>query len=632
MCGILGVYFTDESKKEDRLNWVKDVIGKMAHRGPDAEKVEAFDHCVLGHRRLAIIDLSDAGIQPMKSLDKRFTIVYNGEIYNYIELREELQSMGLEFTTETDTEVLLSAFSILGFQVFSKLNGQFTFLIWDNKEKTMIIARDRFGIKPLYYSQIDGDFVFSSEMRPIISLMQNKDLQPNPKVIYDYLMFSNIDHTNETFFNGIFRVPAGHYCTLSGGKPIFNRYWDLKRDISELQSSKEFKQKNLKDHIFQVKRYFTRAVELRLRSDVRVGSCLSGGIDSSSVVSIVNEIIQEKERQNFETFSLIYGDWFKLDEKRFIDIVNTKTGFQPNFITPTFEKLNNQFKDFLLYQEEPIEGFSPFGQFCVMELARNNGTTVLLDGQGADEILAGYEFYKGYFLVSLLRRFKFLKLVKEMVKARKNKSIMKIFLSHFIPSFLLRKIQQRDQKFLGFLNKEFSSNFPISESPAFQKRTRMRRGNFNVLLIDYLEESFQHLLRYEDRNSMRFSIESRVPFLDHHLVTYILALPPDFLIKDGISKWVFREAMRTITPETILQRRDKIGFASPDKQWLMEDNLVLYSDLKHPHEFLHDFVDYEAIINLYERKNLNRVTNKDLGFLFRVMCLNAWLNLYFDGG
>ncbi len=614
---------------------VKDLLNMLDHRGPDGEGDFQSLDIILAHKRLAIIDLSTGGIQPMTMYnedypsssfrDEQFTIVFNGEIYNYIELKEELKEIGIKFRTETDTEVLLKLFTIYNNDMYEYLNGQFVFCIWDNKKRILTVARDRFGIKPLYYTETKDYIAFSSEMKPLLALKE--EIKLNPIMIYDYLVYNNTDHSNQTFFEDIHRFPASHYATVTKERLEIIKYWDLLEEVEKLRKNKQFKKKTLEEHISSVKSLFFNSVKLRLRADVIVGSCLSGGIDSSSVVCSALQYLSKNEKPNFELFSLVYGNWFERDERKYIDIVAESTGLKQNLTTANMKDVNSQFKDYMYYQEEPSTTYSAFGQYKVMELAAQRKTKVLLDGQGADELMVGYFPISGYVYWDLFKRLKWIRLVKELIKQRKNKMALKIFAIQFIPNFVSNKLWRRYRVATEYLTADFFQEYH-GLTPSFDLLKGLKRKSLVKILIKDLENNFQSLLRLEDRNSMRFSIEARVPFLDHHFAIYVLALKSEYILRDGKSKWIFREAMENITPQEILERRDKIGFASPDFYWLRDKNNKLLQELNSYHPLLEEFVKIEKIDELLEKWKQDTTTDTELRNLFKIASLDLWLKLF----
>ncbi|MFX0061317.1 MAG: asparagine synthase (glutamine-hydrolyzing) [Candidatus Hermodarchaeota archaeon] len=632
MCGILCVIKAQGKAKnidDELLEKIKDALNLMEHRGPDASGIKEFGegisrHAVFGHTRLSIIDLTDEANQPMMTEDGRYFIIFNGELYNYIELREELSALGVNFRTKSDTEVLLKSYRQWGIEVLNQLNGMFSFIIWDKKEEQILLVRDRFGIKPLYYTYIDDLLVLSSEMKPLIFLRDN-EVSPNESIIWDFLSYGVQDRKDETFFNEIQRFPAAHYGRIdTQGNLSIVRYWDLAREVKKLQNDGQFKKRDVDDHIQETKRLFLQSVQYRLRSDVPVGSCLSGGVDSSSIVSVIKEIVPKEDKANYETFSIVFDPSLPISERKFVDIVTKEKKIKNNRYTPTADDINQLFETFMTFQEEPVGGLSPFSQFCVMGLASHHNIKVLLDGQGADEILAGYFHLGPYYFYELFKKLSWIRLAKEMKIKRYPKAAIS-FLAQFLPNFLHRKIISIGKGMERQLKPSFVKKYRKKQKPTLL----MRRHTLNQALMTSLEKNFQHLLRYEDRNSMAFSIESRVPFLDYRLVIYLLALPSEYIINKGTTKWIFKKAMEGLTPAAILDRQDKLGFAVPEEMWIKNNDLKLITDLKMDlHPFMLNYISEEKINKLIVNKKA--LSFKNLKFLFRLGCLNTWFRLFFN--
>ncbi|MHA2247509.1 MAG: asparagine synthase (glutamine-hydrolyzing) [Candidatus Hodarchaeales archaeon] len=627
MCGILAIIGPQNYPPSKEF---QDSLNKMKHRGPDAVQSEKIIfksssnfNITLGHHRLAIIDLSENAIQPMHTEDDKFTIIYNGEIYNYIELREELIKHGETFFSDSDTEVLLKGYKVFGKDILSKLNGMFAFIIINKEKEEIFIVRDRFGIKPLYYSYYKDFILFSSEMKPIIQLRNGK-ITPNEKVIWDYLNEGSVDRSDETFYTEIQRFHAGYYGIVTADQKLrFKEYWNIEKEVNQIRKDETFKKKTYNEHVKTIQDLFISAVRLRLRSDVSVGSNLSGGIDSSSIVSVVNQIISQEQRKNFETFSMVFDESFSFSEHKFIDIITQNTGFTNHRQTPTVSDINDKFNKFMWHQEEPVSGLSPFGGFSVMELASEKGAIVLLNGQGADEILAGYFPLFAYYFYELFKEFHWKTLLRE-IRANRYKRSVKSFLAQLLPLFLHEKLILRERGVRKYLNQEFVRKNPKRRLSSLW----LRKTPLNQALMKNLTNNFQHMLRYDERNSMAFSIEVRVPFLDVDLVSYILALPSKYIINKGTTKWIFRDAMKGLTPESILSRNDKIGFAVPEILWLQEDKPIFFKNLQEEkHPLLKKYVEIRKIDKLLE--NRKELSNVDLMFLFRVACLNSWLLLFF---
>jgi asparagine synthase (glutamine-hydrolysing) len=391
MCGICGIINFNNQPVQDSS--IRCMMQKMKHRGPDDEGVLIEDNIGLGFVRLSIIDLSPAGHQPMFSFDKRYVIVYNGEIYNYIELRQQLIDEGFVFSTQTDTEVLLNAYIKWGEDCLNHLNGMWAFGILDRNAGTVFVSRDRYGIKPLYYLQTSEFFAFASEISPLLCLLPSKPT-PDFQTIFDYLVFNRTDQTENTFFNEFKKLQHGCKLTIVVKRLMTEiQKPDLHASIKKWYDIKEkvLNSKGFKDSI-EFRELFSSAIGLQLRSDVPVGVCLSGGLDSSSIVSV---LLQDYEKNDLNTFSAVYNKGQTGDESDFIDeykpLLNNMF-----YTTPDADSLEYDLFQFIKAQEEPMPDTSPYAQFKVMESAKGK-VVVTLDGQGADEELAGYHYFFGFF-------------------------------------------------------------------------------------------------------------------------------------------------------------------------------------------------------------------------------------------
>ena len=553
MCGIAGII-----DFKDSLN-VKDIhlmMKTIKHRGPDDEGLYVDGNIALGHVRLSIIDLSKAGHQPMFSCDKRYCIIFNGEIYNFIELREELKNKGYEFQTSTDTEVILSSYIEWGKECLHKFNGDWSFVIYDIQTKEIFGARDRYGIKPFYYYKDDDRLIFASEIKAIIPLLKNRT--PNEKLIYEYLMYNRTDQSEETFFKNVVKLKHGYYFILQGEELEVKQWYDLKEKLKNPVAIDTTKYREL----------LKRAIEIRLRSDVPIGVSLSGGIDSSSITSIVYNDFDQK---SIHTFSAVYGKREWADESDFIDAYN-KTLKNMHFTSPNADTFYNDFEDFIEAQGEPIASIGPYAQYKVMELAQGN-VTVTLDGQGADEQLAGYHYFFGSYYKELFTSFKWLRLVKEVTYyLAKHKSIeaLKYMLFYLLPGSVQRKL---GGKIYGYINDDFASKW---EQESTLGEDLYNPKTLNESLVDHFEYKLEHLLKWDDLNAMNFSIESRVPFLDHHLVEATLPSSPKLKIDKAETKYLLRESVKDILPEKIYKRRDKKGFSTPSDQWFRSPDFQKY--------------------------------------------------------
>lgn len=564
MCGISGlVNFNSQQVPEGSL---REMMRIMKHRGPDDEGVFTDGAFGLGFVRLSIIDLSTAGHQPMHSPDNRYTLIFNGEIFNYIELREELRQMGVVFQTQSDTEVLLNAYIKWGEECLHRLNGMWAFAIYDRADKSLFAARDRYGIKPFYYSQTKESFAFCSEIPPLLSLRPERP-RPDEQVIFDYLVFNRTDQTESTFFKDIKKLQHGHKIRIKNGNVEILRWYDLRKETANavgFKNSDEFRD------------YLSSSVDLRLRSDVPVGVCLSGGLDSSSIASV---ILKTEKKEELKTFSAVYNKGQTGDESEFIN------EFQPLvknmfFTMPEADDLANDLQRFVRIHAEPIPSTSAYAEYKVMELARGK-VGVLLNGQGADESLAGYHYFFGFYFKDLLRNGRLLTLFSEIVSyLRIHKSLFALkTLVYFLLPKKIRTLARVNER--AFLNPDFVKKYESDNSIA---GNLYGSESLKDALFDHFEYKLEHLLKWDDRNSMCFSLESRTPFLDYRLVEKTLATKSGMVIRKGMTKFVLRNAMKGILPERIRMRRDKMGFATPEDEWFRREkwraiiNEVIESD------------------------------------------------------
>lgn len=575
MCGIAGIISVDNNDvNKQRLKKMTDII---AHRGPDGDGhwISSNGQVGLGHRRLSIIDLSHEADQPMHYLD-RYQLVFNGEIYNYLELKETLQKQGYTFTTASDTEVLLALYDRDKEDCLQWIDGMFAFVIYDEKQNEIFAARDRFGEKPFFYNYIPGKhFLFGSEMKCLWGAGVEKKV--NNRMLYNYLTWNYLDNPNdlsETFYENCTRLPHSHYIKLSikNCKLSIKQYYDI--DWRNTDHSITVEQAKEKFH-----ELFYTSVQRRLRSDVTVGSSLSGGLDSSLVVAVIDNL-KKGTGQRQDTFSAVFPG-FKKDERKYMDHVIAATNVNPHFITPTDEGLIAAIDKLNWHQEEPYGSASIYVQYCVMQLAKENNVTVLLDGQGADEILAGYHaFYPPYFAALKKQDTGLYK--KELAaygamhgNSEINADVrsglvskIKLFAGRQAPA--LRKIYHHYKQLKGpILDPEFYNTYRKSSfesTPVFE--------NLNhALYHSTFKQGMQELLRYADRNSMAHSREVRLPFLNHELVEFLLTLPQEMKIKEGWTKWIMRQTFERELPPEIGWRKDKIGYEPPQESWMGNEEI-----------------------------------------------------------
>lgn len=544
MCGIAG--FTGKNKE-----LLHSMLNSIEHRGPDGEGMEVNEDFSIGMRRLAIID-PNSGWQPIYSKDNSISIVFNGEIYNYEEIWNELKTLGYEFKTDhSDTEAILHGYEEWGEKVLEKLTGMFAFAIYDEKKHELFIARDRLGIKPFYYHEKNGVVTFASEIKAIF---QNTEIKraANLSVLYEFLMYRVHDSREETFFEGVKRLLPGHYMILGkNGIKKIEKYWfpEYNTEFSSKKSDEAYA-----DEFFTL---YKKVIKRHMISDVPVGVSLSGGLDSSGVSCVMHELMLEGTNTHTQgklhTFSAVFPNQ-SIDESDFIHEVENYIGSVPHYSYPKVEEFWGEIMEWMYTQEEPTISSAPYAYYSVYREAHKH-VKVMLSGNGGDELLAGYIPYFQAYLTSAVDQKHFLSGAREMILGW-----------DIYKKFVVEKLgigMKKSEPVLGmkdFLNSTFndSTSFKYQASRNLNER----------LLQDVTKYSTPNLLRYEDKNSMAFSIESRVPFLDHELVEYIFNLPMDQKIKKGWNRAIYRNALKGHMPEMNRLRRSKIGFTNPEVSWL----------------------------------------------------------------
>ncbi|HCA67039.1 MAG: Asparagine synthetase [Parcubacteria group bacterium GW2011_GWC2_44_17] len=572
MCGIAGIYNTNgESVSRDHILGMTDIL---LHRGPDADGLYFENGLGLGHRRLAILDLTHAGEQPMSNSDKTIWIVFNGEIYNYRELKRELTALGRSFSTNTDTEVIIAAYETWGDACLQKFNGMWAFALWDTIKKRLFCARDRFGIKPFYYFFDGKTFAFASEIKALLTLPFIKK-EPYEPMVYDYLALGLADHSHETFFTNIFQLEPSHSLTIENGRADIKKYYEL----AYTDRYFAFNETDAKKYSEEIIELLRDSVRLRLQSDVQVGSCLSGGLDSSTIVFLINSLLNTNgfsakmigERQ--KTFTSAFSDK-RFDERKFVKEVIQATGAEDGYVFPSSECFKEELEQLVYHQEEPFAGTSAYAQWCVMRRAKEGGVTVLLDGQGADELFGGYPRYIDSYFNELLFHGKFLTLAREFAKASavSTQTIPSLLfqpikeLALALPQNLRIMLRKRMDPVLSLVLPPLAKRYINRETQRAKKRDKANLQR--RLWQDIVNFNLRSLLRNEDRNSMAFSIETRLPFLDYRLVERVFKIPSSYKIHNGWSKYLLRLAVKNMVPESIRWRRDKMGFVTPEKIWL----------------------------------------------------------------
>ena len=572
-----------------------------------------------GHRRLSILDLSPGGHQPMTLESASLSISFNGEVYNYLEIKAELEQEGTKFKTTTDTEVILYAWAKWGPKCLDKFNGMFAFIILDYKSNKLYAVRDRFGVKPVYYYSNGASLYLASEIKQIKTAPGFR-FELNENLTRRYLATGAVDYTNDTFYKGVSSLPCGHYMEL-----------DLSKDSLDFQIKKWYTllpkkwTGTFEEAKAEFRKRLTDAVSLRLRSDVTVGSCLSGGLDSSSIVCIAADLLKAKgDFAGQETVTACY-DEARYDEWKFAEEVIRKTNAHPHKTFPSFTQLMEEIDDFIWHQDEPTGSTSQFSQWAVFKATNKAGLKVMIDGQGADEQLAGYGGNDMAYYTGLMRTGQIGALIDEVKHYKKaNGAIPKGFLigaaqltlGKTLTSLMPGKLKITNDTKVSFLCGEESGELYAEKAKSLQEN----------LLRQLYSEPLPALLRYEDHNSMAWSVESRTPFLDYKFVEFTLGLPERFVYKNGIRKHILREAMHNIIPEAIENRRDKMGFVTPEELWLKTEGKDWFkSEIE---KAIKQFGG--TILNGDEtRKYLNDMIDGKRKFDFvpwRIVCFNKWYN------
>ncbi|MES3016271.1 MAG: asparagine synthase (glutamine-hydrolyzing) [Bacteroidota bacterium] len=606
MCGIAGVVkFSSEKVVVDKL---KTMTNAILHRGPDGEGqwINEDGNVGLGHRRLSIIDLSTLGHQPMHYLG-RYSITFNGEIYNYLELKEILLQKGYTFKSHSDTEVLMALYDHYKEKALEIIDGMFAFAIYDNKENLVFCARDRFGEKPFFYQYQHGkEIVFASEMKAIHAL--NGKGSVSSKMLYNYLAFGYLDNRtdlSETFYEDIKSLPHSHYLLIDLKKSSIElkQYWAIQLESNmKMFDSKEQAAERIQE-------LFTTGLKRRLRSDVSVGSSLSGGLDSSIIVCAIDQIFKQKSYEKDpglkqKTFSARFPG-FARDEGKFIDMITGVTDVDPYYTYPDEETLLNEIDKVAYHQEEPFGSASILAQYEVMKLAKANDVTVLLDGQGADEIFAGYHGYYNVFFREMRKKGgtkyaeefnAYQKLHADNHINTKAKKDLAQYAREYFPSYVDKLRFGRvlwKQKTKKYFNNDFFQDYS-RQYYRFNNSFNTLNGELNY---SAMSGDLQVLLRYADRNSMAHSREVRLPFLFHELVNYAFSLPSQYKIHKGWTKWILRSSFNHLLPDDICWRKDKIGYEPPQKKW-MENGIIKEKIMSATEKLVSDRILDKSVIDL----------------------------------
>ena len=562
MCGIVGILSGNPQLVFGER--IQSATECLRHRGPEGQgywinngKTVAF-----GHLRLNIIDLSKEAGQPMHYLD-RYTIIHNGEIYNYIEIRQQLQAKGYRFNSRSDTEVIIAAYDQWGAACLEQFEGMFSFAIWDEQQKILFAARDRLGEKPFFFSYNEQELLFASEMKALWTMGVSRDI--NPAMLYNFLTIgytANPADAAETFFQNIQKLPAASFLTysLADNKLEIEKYWQVYPEVKEISEQ---------DAVDRFRQLFAQSVRRRLRSDVNIGTSLSGGLDSSSIVAFCQGEVSD--HYTHKCFTASFKN-FDNDELRYAELVANQYKLESFVTTVNGNEVVELLHEVMNHQEEPISSGSVLAQYRVFRLAKQNGVTVLLDGQGADEILAGYSKYYKWYWQGLYRNRK-LSSSKEL-NAAWELGITERFgfnnrIAALLPDFIAGLLQSRKAK-ESFQHPDLDREFAFLNKQSSYYSTPSSFDLNGALFYNTFVNGLEELLRFADRNSMAHAVEVRLPFLDHQLVEFLFSLPPQLKIHKGWSKWLLRRSVEEMLPKQIVWRKDKVGFEPPQKNWMQD--------------------------------------------------------------
>ena len=555
MCGIVGIVRCNKTREQDAY-YVAQMLQVQHHRGPDATGTCPISTGVLGHNRLSILDLSAGADQPFHY--QEISIVFNGEVYNYLELREELLDLGYTFQTTGDTEVICAAYLAWGQDCVKRFVGMWAFALWDVRKEELFCSRDRFGIKPFNYIFNEGDFIFASELKTL-KIVPEFNPEINQKQVARGLNLGFAGYKDETYYTHIAQLRGAHNLVWKNGNIIIKRYWDLEKVPVP---------GNKFEAIAQFRKLFDESIKLHVRSDVPVGSCLSGGLDSSAIVA---SIAKDHNTLDYKTFTIFYEGKGAVDERPFAQLLSERyKNIDSKYEQPSDADLEKHFDHFLEGVDVPPAGSSYYSQYFVMKLASQSKIKVLINGQGSDEYLIGYMHTYYRILADCLRSLKFWSFAK-ILKAHQREhqvpfgELVKTCLFSFILVF-------RDEN--SFMQLELKKKYKQQADYDYTKNSLHLENKFasrtdNFLYHLLMTTTLPTLLHFEDRNSMAFSIESRVPFLDHRLVEFGFSLPLEWRVKNGETKYILREAMKDVLPDAIYKRKDKKGFVTPgEKRWV----------------------------------------------------------------
>ncbi len=628
MCGIFGIYSLKKDKiiKEEQLG---ECLKTIKHRGPDDQSFEKIrDNLYFGHVRLSIIDLNESSNQPFSDETGNYWIVFNGEIFNYLEIKEDLKELGHQFRTSSDTEVLLSAYKQWGEECVQKFNGMWAFAIFDTVKEKLFCSRDRFGVKPFNYAQIDGQFIFASEIKAILAYFPELKV-PNYNVIANYCRSSIGAQIKETWFENIYRLEPAHNLIIDASGIQIKRYWDYPRKTNKKITFEEAK----KEYNY----LFNDAVKLRMRSDVPVGFTLSSGIDSSSIVSILkgdlndnnktytaaftNTEFSSSEKQNFKND-------VEINEPLLVQKLADEIHLKPTFVEVKFDDYVQKLSKIIYHMESGHGSPAVFPLDSILDIAAKD-VTVVLEGQGADELLGGYiSNVQPVYILELLKQFKIRSAYRELRNFKKTYSIKAAFML-FVRDSNIGWIQKLFYKLNG-IDKLYSGKIKqYRHIKDFPIEPRGFDSKLNEHLYQAHTGGLVNLLHYGDAVSMKHSLESRLPFMDYRLVEFVFTLPSEYKVRNGVGKYIHREAMKGIVPDFILDNKVKFGFESPLLHLFSRDDQNSPAGVLLSEKCLQrGLFNEEAIRKALDEQRTNKKNNSR--YLYRMLSVELWFREFID--
>lgn len=619
MCGIAGCISKKQidKKKFDRM------VDIVEHRGPDDRGVYFDSAVALGHRRLSIIDLSMDGHQPFV-YGQDYVCVFNGEIYNYIELREFLSKEGVCFKTETDTEVLVASYAYWGEGCVSHFNGMWAFLIYDKKKNIVFGSRDRFGVKPFYYTEQEGMFLIASEIKQLFEMLEYPP-KANEECLLQYLIRGNHDYSEETMFRDIFQLMGG-----------YNIIYDIQADSCLVKKYYDFETVKEADATYQkacdiFRDKFTNSVKLRLRADVTLGCSLSGGLDSSAIVCVADKVSKQNQKR-MHTFSSCFDD-ARYDEREYIDEVLKRTSAIGHNVFPQERNLFQELDKMIWHMDEPFGSTSCFAAWNVNRAVKEQGVKVLLSGQGSDEQLAGYTSFYVVKFAELLAQKRYKEFWNEwkIYKNTRACTEMHVSMGNILKSSLVSILVPDNKRYLikSIYYARRKNHIPFSSKQirnALKNEKICPVKNARGYIAAYMKGEMRTLLHNEDRATMAYSIEERLPFLDYELVEKIYAMPFDYKLRNGVTKSVLRDGLAGILPDKIKNRYSKLGFVTPEDQWINQNYDKYREELSHAAEALSKILDVDKVLQWFDGKD-GKVMRGDF-MVWRIICAGHWVKVF----